>query len=641
MLAPCSALALGAALWGSGLAAQRPTYHDAQVSRINVTPPGVNCDRTPERCFKIHYVTSTEHAPPLADTQPQNGVPDYVDDIRTALLEVYEREIVRMGWTPPPSDRLSTTNGGDGRLDVYVAYVPCDRIARVQSEGADSLGSRSWYSFIVIAPDVKKCYDNSPINTGPGDLAVLSQADVVRDVMAHEYHHAVQNGLNVWAGDKIMEATSNWINDEVYDSINANVLSRTLGDFSLFTRPEAPLPSISYGGWFWLRYLSERFGRDVVRDIWQQMEKGTDDPVEATEWALAARGTTLRNAWTDFSGKVLARTWFEEGETYPDLLESGLANAASPHETYPVSGGTASVNRLARQYFLFTPPPSGASPGVLRVSVNGPDNEDVGAVLVAFTADGRAVELPVTLDPGSDGSVTVSGFNAAPPPASEFSRVTSLVLVLTNATRVGAVDFSYCTPDCGGVAGADPAIAPWGAGAGYKPPLWQTPDVWIDNDADCRPDASSGCNEQDQSGTPVVEAEPARGRINTLFARVRNLGSTATGDVAVRFLYGPCEPGSTPASLAEIGTRTIRLAAAGDAAGDDVRTVSVPWDLSDLGFNHGGAWDLPNTSAVETIAGFEDLCVRVAIEAPDDVNGANNTTLSVFENVPVQEDGGG
>ena len=626
-----AALACGLSLPAPSALAQRPTYPAGSEQTLDVDPSGVTCATTPGGCFRIHWTTSGTQAPATTDTTPANGRPDYIDQIAQVVADVYTHEVVNMGWTAPPSDAASTTNGGDGRLDVYVSNVGCGSIASVASEGAVSPGSNSWYSFVVLDRDVRGCYTSPGINSGPGNLATMTQLEVIEDVFAHEYHHVIQNGIRRSARAGFKESTSNWMNDEAYDDLNANVRSSALGDFTLFTAPATSVNSVSYGGWFWLRYLSERFGVNVVRDIWAQLASATGDDLVAINTVLTARGTNLRDAWIDFTGKLYAKDWFREGATYPDINPTGIA---ATHGVFPVTVQNTTINHMARRYVRFNPQ-AGVAQRLMQLFVNGPNGQDAGAAVILEMVDGRRVDARMTLDSNNDGSQIVSGFGSAAPPTAAFARVANVVLGLANATQAtDALAFSYCSPNCAMVGGPDAMITPWGAEWGNRPPLWQTVDVWVDNDADCQPDTAGrpGCNEPDDPASPAVDAEPSKGRSNALFARVRNLGDTAITGATVTFQYAPFGIGLPPI-FANIGTATVNLAAAGSAG--DVQVVSVPWDLSTLTFNNGGLWDVSSTPAVETIADFDHFCVKVQITAAGDVNPANNVAQNNFGDIPT------
>jgi HPt (histidine-containing phosphotransfer) domain-containing protein len=626
--------------------AQRPTYSVAETT-INADPPGVDCTATPGSCFKIHYVTSTIDAPSTTDAD-MNGTPDYIDSLRAVLIDVFGREITNMGWTAPPSDSIAPGgNGGDGRIDVYVRNVGCGSIASVRREGAVSAGSNSFYSFVQFHTDVKACYDGLSAG-GPGELTSLTQLQVIEDVFAHEYHHVLQDGINGFSTGQFKEASANWMNDEAYDELNVNIRSSVLGDFRLFNSPTTSLNSISYGGWFWLRYLSERFGVSAVKDTWQQLATvpAPADPTQSVSefpsmnTTLTGRGSSLKAAWVDFSGKLYAKDWFEEGSTYPDIMPTGLVNGGSPFSTYPVSSpASTTVNHMARRYYLFNPSSPAAMERTLQIAFNGPDGQDSGGVVVFQTADGRRIDQGIALNGSNDGNSTVPGFSLSPPPASDFARATSAVLVMSNATQsTDALTYSFCSPNCSVSGGADPMITPWGADWGYRQPLYQTVDIWVDNNNNCMTDAPGrpGCNEPDNPMTTAIDAEPSKGRSNTLKARIRNLGNVAVTGVSVQLRYSPYGLGLPGPIFANIGSPVVvDLAAAGDAGGNDVRVIQVPWNLIDLTFNNSGQWDVASTSNVETINDFDHFCVRAEITSASDINTGNNLAQNNFADVPT------
>ncbi len=635
----CSAIFLLALLSPRAAFAVRPSYGTATESTVNVDPSGVNCTTTPGSCFKIHYVTTGTDAVSTTDGNG-NGVPDYIDTIRTVAADVYAREITGFGWPAPPSDASSTTNGGDGRVDVYVRTVGCN-VASVTREGAVSPGSGSWYSYMSFDVDVLARYVNCH-NSGPGNLSTMSQLEAVEDVFAHEYHHNIQVGMNALSSTPAFrEASANWMNDEAYDDLNVNVRSSKLGDFTLFSSPGTTVDNYTggYGGWFWLRYLSERFGHAFIRGIWEGLAaSSTTNPTAATSAALVARGTTLRDAFTDFTGKLYAKRWFEEGASYPDIRPSGIVNGGSPFASYPVGGQTANLDHLGRAYYQFNAPTPATIGRALALAVDGPNGQDSGAVVILETASGARIDARVALDGNNDGSYRASGFASSPPPTEASSRVTSVILGLANATQASnALSFAFCAGgSCALQGGADPSILPWGAAWGNVEPLWQSVDVWVDNDANCLPNAAGrpGCNEPDDPTTTPVDAEPSKGIANNLVARIRNLGDAAASNVTVRFRYMPVGMGFPDSSFALIGTTTVNLAAAGDTAGGDVALASVNWDLSDLTFNNGGLWDVPSTSGVESVGDFDHFCVRVSIEHSLDANLTNNDVQNNFGNVP-------
>lgn len=163
----------------------------------------------------------------------------------------------------------------------------------------------------------------------------------------------------------------------------------------------------------------------------------------------------------------------------------------------------------------------------------------------------------------------------------------------------------------------DPSIRDWGSPPGSPPP-WQTMDIWVDNDGD---------------GSVNEPGEPSRGTTNRLFAKIRNLGSTAISNVNVRFAFAPYglwSPGSH-ADFKEIGVVTVpTLGAMGSA--DAEKTVELEWDLSNLAEDNGGAW------GGHTVGEFDHFCVLVTLTAQGDSNLSNNLAQNNFGSVPIAGD---
>ncbi len=155
--------------------------------------------------------------------------------------------------------------------------------------------------------------------------------------------------------------------------------------------------------------------------------------------------------------------------------------------------------------------------------------------------------------------------------------------------------------------GPDPAITPWGHVTG-EGPAWQTPDIFVE-----------------VGGVPT---NAAKGALNPLKARVRNVGTDAATEVTVRFLYAPWFAGITPAAFKEIGVVSETFAARGDLLGNDLKVVPIVWDLTDLNDDNGGLWPMP-------ISAFDHFCVKVQVELAGDVNIGNNTAQNNFTDVPT------
>ncbi len=212
--------------------------------------------KTAEGHFAIHYATSGSDAPPLADLN-NNGIPDWVEKVAEVFEAVYNREVLEMGYQPAP------TVGGQP-YDVYLENLGGGSLKYLGFANSDvPLSSTSFTSYITV--------DNDFAEFG----ARYSAFQYLQSTAAHEYHHAIQYGYNFYFDTWYAEATSTWIEDEVFDSVNQ------LYDYlpAYLQNPRLPLDtpvSVSSGGgysrWIFSRYLAEINGRDIIRTILERLQ---------------------------------------------------------------------------------------------------------------------------------------------------------------------------------------------------------------------------------------------------------------------------------------------------------------------------------------------------------------------------------
>jgi hypothetical protein len=253
------------------------------------------CD--PRLCF--WWVTRTSDAPSLRDANG-NRIPDWVDTTRRVFRTVWAAEIGRFGYRRPRSDVRSRNDGGNAKLDVYIADVGRQGLyGYCTTDEPGHLRRRSVSAYCVVDDDfARRQFQGSAV--GLRALKVTA---------AHEFFHAIHFNYD-WLEDLwLMEGTAAWIEDEVYDGVNDNLQylrTSPIGE-RLFWLPldyYNPDPSevdagYKYGVWIFWRYLSERFGRSVIREIWERAGAGTYS-LRATVTTLARRGVAFADVLTDF-----------------------------------------------------------------------------------------------------------------------------------------------------------------------------------------------------------------------------------------------------------------------------------------------------------------------------------------------------
>jgi hypothetical protein len=295
------------------------------------------CD-TPGGHFKIHYVISGEDAvfEPGVDTLPADGQPDYVNRCAEILDYVWEYQIDTLGYTQPPSDGWHIpNNGGDGKYDVYLTFMEAGYLGVTYPE--------DWYaypraiSYVVLRSDYS-IYTQPPYNL------YQDQYDGMKVTAAHEFFHAIQLGYDAteYGGSSPdyqpywMEMTATWMEDMLYDEVN-DYLGYLYYFFhypwlslKTFSSDPADKPKYfhAYASCVWPIYLSEKFGSDIIHDIWTRCaELAGDNALAATGEILTSRGSSFDQAFQEFTiwnyfTSIIAdtQTFYSEGSLFPPIF---------------------------------------------------------------------------------------------------------------------------------------------------------------------------------------------------------------------------------------------------------------------------------------------------------------------------------
>ena len=285
--------------------------------------------------FNIHYAASGTDAPPLADTD-NNSIPDWIETVANTFEAVYEREVSQMGYRQPPNMLY----------DPYDVYL--QQLANWSEFGyaqVELLSGLSATSHIVIDNDFA-----DPVYHPYNGITGLNFT------AAHEFHHAIQYGYNYYFDIWYAEATSSWMEDEVYDSGNQ------LYDYLLpyYQQTELQLATDvslntggGYGRWSFNRYLTETFHpTTIVKNIWENLAtksptNGADIPMlPVINEVLTSNASSLPASFLGFSMRFLLNNWashqnetglfpalaFDTGNTY-----QVTSSFTSPWSAYPAT----------------------------------------------------------------------------------------------------------------------------------------------------------------------------------------------------------------------------------------------------------------------------------------------------------------
>jgi hypothetical protein len=375
-----------------------------------------------QMCF--WWVTRTHDAPSLVDRN-RNRVPDWVDLTRATFGRVWLTQVREYRYRAPLNDRRSRSHGPNGKLDIYIADVGAEGLYGYCTTDDPRGGWRLAVSAYCVVDDdfARRQFEGGAI--GRQALEVTA---------AHEFFHAVQYAYD-WREDLwFMEGTAAWIEDEVYDDVNDNrqylrtsPLSSRLFWYSLDwydPDPGDPNAGFKYGVWIFWRYLSERFGRDVVRETWERAAVPGTYSLKGLAYELRARGADLGPVFSDFGvANLYPAISYSEGAEYP---------APRPDDEKEVTidgvGHTPIwLSHLANDYYEFFAADELPAESVLTFTLELPPPESSpSASAVVEQADETIVRIPAVYD-----EVALRWRIVVP----EFGSTRRVTLVLTNASR--------------------------------------------------------------------------------------------------------------------------------------------------------------------------------------------------------------
>jgi len=389
-------------------------------------PPDTVRDRsliTPKGHFRLSWDESGENTVPIEDISG-NGYPDFIDSAAVIFDHVWEVEINQMGYPPPP-DR-----DGNPATIYYVYFTNLDAYGYTYFDyEIPNLPGQNYYSFMEIDNDFSGFY-----SSGIAGLKVTA---------AHEFHHAIQFGYNVRSDDLFFyEMTSTWMEDLLYPEINDyyDYLNPTFQEisnkrFDYYSKSS----SFPYGNSIYLKLLEIKYGRDIVRQIWEKIRTQTgmnalintlQESPNLTPWQ---ESLNEYGAWLYYTGsRAQTGRYFPDAANYPEIvIKSG--------DKIEYDGGidkTVNLNPLANRYFEF----STISISELDIVISSPGTSKGGVQLLTPSQPSGFIPLnkPITSeDISSDAFVLLltnssrndNNFNISQPTMAEIAISRNPVIV--------------------------------------------------------------------------------------------------------------------------------------------------------------------------------------------------------------------
>jgi hypothetical protein len=284
----------------------------------------------------VWYATSGQHAPNLASTRT-DGVPDdvvYAAEVTDDALAQY----AAMGYRAPISDGTypaCASNGGDGRLDVYLMnFTAAD--GQTVSESCTAAGAASQCASFILAEAKMRSY--------------ASWDEAARVVLPHEAFHTVQNAYDAKLDRFWAEGTAQWAAKTLDPALLD--LERNLPAFfaasgkSLDAPAGAVTSAYLYGAAIWPVFLTSRYPKEIVREILEQEGAKGGAALAATDAVLTAKhASSLAAEFALFAAWNTATAGRAPENATQDATQAGYANAAKyPAEKLGTleAGGTAS-----------------------------------------------------------------------------------------------------------------------------------------------------------------------------------------------------------------------------------------------------------------------------------------------------------
>ncbi|GAB4569132.1 MAG: hypothetical protein Tsb0020_23130 [Haliangiales bacterium] len=394
-IAAATALSLASATAHAQVARPGPgNGYDADIELLSFDSSAGN--------FRIWYVLGSDDAVPATDTAPADGVPDYVAN--AALIAEQSRAIFveQYGFRAPlvdaellPAEQV----GGDARLDIYLIDFGAADGAFVRdqcvTEGAETEGA-----------EIERCaghllVENDFDGSDYGSLELGLQV-----VVSHEYFHAVQSAYDSRQDLKWTEGSAVWAEElaypaqDDYERLIAGFLNKP---FRAFERPTGPSfgDPYPYGTALWATFLSESFGVDIIRDIWEACEGGVYFTDAAAAILARDYDTTLSDAWLAFTRwNLFTGTRADPDRAYRDSA-SWASVALEPALVGDRFDERYAIDGLSARYVpVELPTRADDAAHLLSISAE----SLAGVVASAYLWDGATLRGPFALSPEPDDS---------------------------------------------------------------------------------------------------------------------------------------------------------------------------------------------------------------------------------------------
>jgi hypothetical protein len=274
---------------------------------------------SPRKWFRINFYKSGIYTPKYD-----------INEFAKAADSSYNYEVNILGFLPPPKNANSTY------YDIYLDYQYSGFYGVTNPD--QQLTENTWTSYIEISNDFS------------GSSYPTHGIDAARVTIAHELHHAIQEGCYVYRNEDSFyhELTSTSMEEYVFSSVNDYYQYLP----SLFDNPAQNFASsLGYNRAIWHLFLTKKFGMEMIKEIWEMMP--SKRAVECFAAVIEKHNSTLLAEFNDFgvwmyytNSRSVDNKYFTEAANYPLLKSSMSTPYTSPNTTFIISSDPISNNIL-------------------------------------------------------------------------------------------------------------------------------------------------------------------------------------------------------------------------------------------------------------------------------------------------------
>jgi hypothetical protein len=334
--------------------------------------------------FRLTYETTGPNAVPTTDSNG-NGVPDYVEWVASYFDYCWAFEIDTLGFLPPPI--------GTGKYQVSFEEM-----------------SAYGYTTIVSGTLTRIVLHRNFVGFPPNQDPEGNVKGAAKVTAAHEFKHAHQIIYNYWNEPSwYIELDATWMEDIAYDYVN-DYYNYITSSGSPFTSPGQSLDAgQGYEDCNWMHYLSEKFGVEINKRIWQRRQSNPAENLFTTFNYVLSNfySSNFQNAFREYivwnfltnSRATTTHPGYGEAPYYP------LAVLCTTVNSYPYNGSNCSITKYSANFVRINPP---ANSNSLLINFNGANSPHVFKVtVVTRNTSGLVQSYEIPLDANNDGSFLI------------------------------------------------------------------------------------------------------------------------------------------------------------------------------------------------------------------------------------------